>query len=178
VSRAPAAKCRAKDAKIAKESLNNIRNLNEEEIGKHVLDSAFRVHTSLGAGLLESIYESALTVELAKRGLSVERQKPIPVFYDGVELDSAFGADLIVEKKVLVELKSVETVTPLFKKIANYIRLLPVKLGYLINFNEAHLKNGITRITNGLEGKAFFSPRNPTINSRKPSLPSRSSRDL
>src|SRR5580704_14190421 len=104
----------------------NPRELTEEEIGKMILDSAFKVHTALGPGLLESIYESALAIELANRGLFVERQKPIPVFYEGVELDSAFRADLIVEKKVLIELKSVEAVTPLFKKItANYIRLIP-----------------------------------------------------
>lgn len=152
----------------------------EEEIGKVILDSAFKVHTALGPGLLESIYESALAMELTNRGFSVERQKPIPVFYEGAELDAAFRADLVVAKKVLVELKSVETVTPLFKKITtNYIRLIPVKLGFLINFNEALLKNGITRITNGLEGKGFFGEKNPTLSEEfsKPSLSSRSSRD-
>lgn len=153
--------------------------MNEEEIGKCILDAAFRVHTALGPGLRESIYESALALDLTKQGLSVERQKPIPVFYDGVELDVAFRADLIIEKKVLVELKSVEMVTALFKKIAtNYVRLLPVKLGYLINFNETQLRNGIVRITNGLEGKAFFNSRSNEMDFRNPSLPSRSSRDL
>lgn len=155
--------------------------LSEEEIGKIILDSAFKVHTVLGPGLLESIYESALALELIKRGLFVERQKPIPVSYEGELLDAGFRADLLVEKKVLVELKSVEAVTPLFKKICtNYIRLIPVKLGFLINFNETHLKNGIMRITNGLEGKAFFG--NPSqaegIDFWKPSQPSRSSRDI
>jgi GxxExxY protein len=167
-------------AKNAKKNVNP-NDLTEEEIGKSVLDSAFKVHTALGPGLLESIYESALALELMNRGFAVERQKPISVFYEGVELEVAFRADLIVAKKVLVELKSVETVTPLFKKITtNYIRLIPLRLGYLINFNESPLKNGITRITNGLEGKAFFATpaRGDLPNIPPPtSFSSRSSRD-
>jgi len=148
--------------------------MNEEEIGKIILDSAFKVHTTLGPGLLESIYESALTIELEKRNLRVERQKTIPVIYDGKLLDTGFRADLLVEGKVLVELKSVETITPLFKKITtNYIRLIPVKLGFLINFNEAHLKNGITRLVNGIEGKGFFNHARPEeVDLRNPSPPS------
>ena len=158
----------------------NPNNLNEEEIGKIILDCAYKVHTALGPGLLESIYEAALALELTKRGLFVERQKPIPVFYEGEQLDVAFRADLVVEKKVLVELKSVEAVTALFKKITtNYIRLIPLKLGFLINFNEVHLKNGIMRVTNGLEGKPFFHSTSDQldVDFRKPSSPSRSSRD-
>ena len=154
-----------------------LKSLSEEEIGKLILDSAFKVHSALGPGLLESIYESALAIELTKCRLLVERQKPISVFYEGVELDCAFRADLIVERKVLIELRSVETVTPLFRKITtNYVRLIPVKLGFIINFNEPHLKDGISRITNGLEGKNYFSD-NSRIDLRKPSLPSRPSRD-
>lgn len=159
----------------------NTSKLSEEEIGKMVLDSAFKVHTALGPGLLESVYEAALAIELLKHGLGVERQKPIPVFYEGQLLDTGFRADLLVERKVLVELKSVETVISLFKKTTtNYVRLIPVKLGFLINFNEAHLKNGITRVTNGLEGKGFFKSRDHDfeIDLREPSQPSRSSRDL
>ena len=117
---------------------------------------------------------------LTKRGLFVERQKPIPVFYESEQLDVAFRADLVVEKKVLVELKSVEAVTALFKKITtNYIRLIPLKLGFLINFNEVHLKNGIMRVTNGLEGKPFFHSTSDQldVDFRKPSSPSRSLRD-
>ena len=130
----------------------------EEQVGKVVLDAAFHVHTTMGPGLLESVYEAALAIELRKRGLLVETQKAIPVFYEGHQLDVGFRADLIVEKLVLIELKSVETVTPLFKKIANnYVRLIPLRLAYLINFNAAHLKDGITRIVNGLEGKPIWS---------------------
>jgi len=133
--------------------------MNQEIIGKAVLDAAFKVHTKLGPGLLESIYESALARELKKCGHTVERQKPIPIFYDGELLDEVgFRSDLIVDSLVLVELKSVAVVTDLFKKITwNYLRLVPLQLGFLINFNEVHLKDGISRITNGAEGKPFFS---------------------
>ena len=128
-----------------------------ELVGKQVLDAAFHVHTVLGPGLLESVYEAALTMELRKRGLRVDVQKAIPVFYEGQQLDVGFRADLIVEDLVLVELKSVEAVTPLFKKITNnYVRLVPLQLGFLINFNSPLLKDGITRVVNGLDGKPIW----------------------
>ncbi len=132
--------------------------MNEENVGKQVLDAAFHVHTVLGPGLLESVYEAAMVIELGKCGLRVEVQKPIPVFYEGHKLDVGFRADLVVENLVLVELKSVEAVTPLFKKITNnYVRLIPLRLGFLINFNVPHLKEGITRVVNGIEGKPLWS---------------------
>jgi len=132
--------------------------MKQEITGKAVLDSAYKVHTKLGPGLLESVYEAALAKELKKLGHTVERQKPIPVFYDGELLEEVgFRADLIVDAHVLVELKSVTQVTDLFKKTTwNYLRLAPLQLGFLINFNEVHLKDGITRITNGAEGKPLF----------------------
>jgi GxxExxY protein len=132
--------------------------MKHEIIGKAVLDSAFKVHTKLGPGLLESVYEAALAKELQKAGHVVERQKPIPVFYDGELLEEVgFRSDLIVDASVLIELKSVTQVTDLFKKTTwNYLRLVPLQLGFLINFNESHLKNGITRIVNGAEGKPHF----------------------
>lgn len=115
----------------------------------------------------------------------MERQKPIAVTYEGHRLEVGFRADLVVEGEVLVELKSVEAITPLFKKITlNYLKLVPLRLGYLINFNEVHLKEGITRIVNGAEGKAYFSRegregregnecKTPALNpaSSRPSLP-------
>jgi GxxExxY protein len=159
----------------------NAISLNEEEIGKIILDCAFKVHSTFGSGLLESVYEAALAIELAKRGLKVERQKPIPVRYDGQLLDVAFRADLIANNLVLVELKSVETITPLFKKTTtNYLKLIPLRLGFLINFNEAHLKDGIIRVTNGLEGKPLFKtwPARVNVDLKNPSQPSRPSRDL
>jgi GxxExxY protein len=158
----------------------NVTRLDEETIGKIVLDSAFKVHTALGPGLLESVYEAALAIELKKRGLSVERQKPIAVVYLEDPLDVGFRADLLVDGKVLIELKSVEAVTPLFRKIVtNYVRLIPVKLGFLINFNEIHLKDGISRVVNGLEGKPLFSrsERCDDVDLTHPSPPSRASRD-
>ena len=132
--------------------------MNVEQVGKQVLDVAFHVHTVLGPGLLESVYEAAMVVELRKCGLRVEVQKAIPVFYEGQQLDVGFRADLIVEGLVLIELKSVEAITPLFKKITNnYVRLVPLQLGFLINFNVAHLKEGITRVVNGIDGKPIWS---------------------
>ena len=137
---------------ISREEREERKDMSEEIIGKAVLDAAFKVHTALGPGLLESVYEAALTIELRKQGLATERQKEVPVYYQGERLEVGFRADLIVECKVLVELKSVDSMTPFFKKVTlNYLKLIPLKLGYLINFNEARLKDGITRIVNGLE---------------------------
>ena len=131
--------------------------MTEEEVGKQVLDAAFKVHTALGPGLLESVYEMALFLELTKHGLSVERQVAIPVSYDGTAMEMGFRADLIVNGLVLVELKSIEAVLPVHNKTVNsYLRLIPLKLGFLINFNEGHLKDGIVRIVNGVEGKPFL----------------------
>jgi GxxExxY protein len=135
--------------------------MNIETVGKAVLDAAYKVHTCLGPGLLESVYEAALAKELGKRGLHTVRQLAVPVYYDGDLLDEiAFRADLIVEGSVLVELKSVAHISDLHKKTTwNYLRLIPLTLGFLINFNEVHLKSGITRVTNGAEGKSYFDPK-------------------
>ena len=131
--------------------------MTDEEVATAVLDAAFKVHTALGPGLLESVYESALSIELSRQSLEVERQKPIAVSYDGVPLEVGFRADLIVNGMVLVEVKSVEAILPVHKKITNsYLRLIPLKLGFLINFNETHLKDGVIRIVNGVEGKPFL----------------------
>lgn len=132
--------------------------MNTEQIGKAALDASFKVHTKLGPGLLESVYEAALAKELRKLGCTVERQKPIPVYYDGELLEEVgFRADLVIDGQVLIELKSVAQVTDLFRKTTyNYLRLSEITLGFLINFNEVHLKNGITRVTNGAEGKPHF----------------------
>lgn len=132
-----------------------------ETVGKAALDAAFKVHTALGPGLLESVYESALAYELTKQGHTVERQKPIPVYYEGQLLeDVGFRADLIIDRCVLLELKSVAQLTETFKKITtNYLRLSGLRLGYLLNFNEAHLKNGLVRVTNGSEFKNSPSSR-------------------
>jgi GxxExxY protein len=126
--------------------------MKENEIGKIVIDAAIAVHRALGPGLLETVYEVVLTHELQKRGLPVERQIPISIQYDGVKFDEGFRADIIVEKKVIIELKSVEHATAAHRKqIQTYLKLTGCKLGYLLNFGEALMKNGITRAVNGLE---------------------------
>jgi hypothetical protein len=124
--------------------------MNENEIPKHILDAAFLVHTKLGPGLFESVYEVVLAHELRKKRLTVERQEPMPITYDGVRFDEAFRADLVVNSKVITELKSVECLFALHaKQVLTQLRLANLKLGLLINFGEAHLKNGIKRIING-----------------------------
>lgn len=123
----------------------------ENEIGSVVLEAAVAVHRELGPGLLETVYEVALADVLAERGLAVRRQVPVPIRYRGQTFDEGFRADLIVEEKVLVELKSVEQVHPIHKKqLLTYLRLSGLKLGYLLNFGEAVMKTGITRCVNGL----------------------------
>ena len=124
--------------------------MKENDISKLILDSAFVVHTKLGPGLLESVYEVVLAHELRKSGLTVERQKPMPITYDGIRFDEAFRADLVVGEKVIVELKSVSTTTPVHaKQLLTQLRLSGLKLGLLINFGEAHLRNGIKRLISG-----------------------------
>ncbi|MEY2511730.1 MAG: hypothetical protein QOE26_2493 [Verrucomicrobiota bacterium] len=124
--------------------------MNENEIAKKVLDSAFLVHTTLGPGLLESVYEVVLAHELKKAGLLVERQRPMPITYDGMLFEEGYRADLLVESKVIVELKSVAAISAVHsKQVLTQLRLSELKLGLLINFGEAHLKNGIKRIING-----------------------------
>ena len=126
--------------------------MTENEIGKIALDSAFAVHRELGPGLLESVYEAVLAAELLQRGLSVERQVPVTIRYKGMTFDEAFRADLVVEEKVIVELKSVERVSEAHKKqVQTYLRLTGCKLGFLLNFGEALMKRGIMRVVNGLE---------------------------
>ncbi len=124
----------------------------ENEIGKLVIDSALAVHRDLGPELLETVYEVILEHELQQRGLEVERQVPISIELRGIKFDEAFRADMVVDGKVVVELKSVEQVTPTHKKqLLTYLRLSGYKLGFLLNFGEALMKRGITRTVNGLE---------------------------
>ncbi len=125
--------------------------MSENELAKRVLDAAFIVHTKLGPGLLESVYEVVLAHEIRKDGLLVERQKPIGIQYDGLIFEEGFRADLIVGKLVIVELKSVEALAPVHgKQLLTQLRLSGLKLGLLINFGEAYLKNGIKRVINGV----------------------------
>jgi GxxExxY protein len=123
----------------------------ENQLSKIILDAAFRVHTKTGPGLLESVYEVLLAHELRKQGLQVQRQVPIPIRYDDLVFDEGFRADLLVEDKVIVELKSVEQLVRVHsKQVLTQLRLSQRRLGLLINFGEVHLKHGIERIVNGL----------------------------
>ncbi|MCH8204788.1 MAG: GxxExxY protein [Candidatus Hydrogenedentes bacterium] len=124
----------------------------ENEISGIILDAAITVHRKLGPGLLESVYERVLEYELKRRGLIVERQKPIAIEYEDLVIKDSFRADLVVEDKVIVELKSVERIEKVHKKqVLTYIRLADMRLGLLINFGAPLLKDGIFRIVNGLE---------------------------
>ncbi len=126
--------------------------MTENEIGRIVVDAAITVHRALGPGLLETVYEVIMAHELERRGLHVDRQVPIPIEYQGVKFEEGFRADIIVEHKVILELKSVESSSKAHKKqVLTYLRLTGYKLGYLLNFGEALMKDGITRIVNGLD---------------------------
>lgn len=125
--------------------------MDENEIGRIVVDSAITVHKELGPGLLESVYEVILARELTERGLAVGRQIPVSIDYRGLHFDEGFRADLIIDGKVILELKSVENVSNAHKKqVLTYLKLTGMKLGFLLNFGEAFMKNGISRIVNGL----------------------------
>ena len=123
----------------------------EDVLAKRVLDEAFRLHTELGPGLLESVYEQVLAARLRKSGLQVETQKTIPIVVDDLTIPDAFRADLVVGGKLIVELKSVEEMKPVFaKQLLTYLRLSGLKLGLLLNFGAPSLKNGVERVANNL----------------------------
>jgi GxxExxY protein len=125
--------------------------MSENEIAKIVVDAAFKVHTTLGPGLLESAYQKVMVYELRRRGLRVEPELPIDIVYEELVVKEAFSADLVVEGKVIVELKSVEQVIPVHKKqLLTYLKLTDKHLGLLINFNVVLIKDGITRIVHNL----------------------------
>ena len=125
--------------------------MTENEIAKILVNIFFKVHQVLGPGLLESVYEAAICYELDQLNLAYKRQIAIPVMYENVKLDIGFRADIIVESKVILEIKSIELLAPVHpKQLLTYLRLTDLKLGLLVNFNVALIKNGITRIVNGL----------------------------
>ncbi|MGC1273371.1 MAG: GxxExxY protein [Planctomycetaceae bacterium] len=126
--------------------------MNENEAAGVIVDAAIHVHRALGPGLLESVYERILEHELKKRGLTVQRQVPVSVVYDGLVFDDGFRVDLIVNSLVIVELKSIEALAPVHgKQLLTYLKLTSKKLGLLMNFGEVLLKNGIHRVVNGLD---------------------------
>ncbi len=126
--------------------------MTENMAAKEIVDAAYRLHSGLGPGLFESVYEAVLASELRKRGMLVVTQHPVPVVYEGTRFEMGFRADLVVEDKVIVEIKSVAEIAAVHKKqVLTYLRLADKRLGLLINFNVALIKDGITRIANGLE---------------------------
>jgi len=125
--------------------------MEENEIGAEIIDAAVKIHKELGPGLLEHVYEVVLARELEKRSLRVSRQVPIPIHYEGEYFDEGFRADLVVEDKVVVELKSIEQVHRAHhKQLLSHLKLTDKKLGFLLNFGAPLMKEGITRIVNNL----------------------------
>jgi GxxExxY protein len=121
------------------------------EITAQVVDAAFKIHTQLGPGLLETVYEVTLAHELRKRGLRVRRQVPVPIEFDGLQFDEGFRMDLLVEESIIVEIKSVEKNHPLHpKQLRTHLVLAKLQLGLVLNFGLERMKDGITRIVNGL----------------------------
>jgi GxxExxY protein len=125
--------------------------MTENEIATVILDAAFKIHRTLGPGLLESVYQATLDFELQKRGLRVLQQVGLPVYYEEIKLELGFRVDLIVADKVIIEIKSVEALAPVHKRqLLTYLRLMNLRLGLLLNFNVELMKNGIQRVVNGL----------------------------
>jgi GxxExxY protein len=126
--------------------------MKENQLSKIIVDCCYKIHTSLGPGLLESVYEEILAYELHKNDLRIKRQQGIKVVYEDIQMDLGFRSDIIVENKVIIEIKSVETIAPVHQKqLLTYLKITGMKLGLLVNFNEALIKHGIQRIVNGLD---------------------------
>src|SRR5215208_2816206 len=121
-----------------------------EELAHQAVDCGFRVHKELGPGLLESVYETVLAIGLSNAGLRVERQKPIPILFDGVSIPDAFRADLIVDGQLIIEIKSLERLAPVHsKQLLTYVRLMEQPLGLLMNFGCETFREGVKRVVNG-----------------------------
>jgi len=124
----------------------------ENDLAEIVVDTSVHIHQKLGPGLLESVYEAVLAFDLGHRGIIIERQVPVPLIWNGMLVEQSFRADIIVENKLILELKSVEKIIPVHKKqILTYLRITGLKLGLLLNFGADLMKNGIVRLVNGLE---------------------------
>jgi len=125
--------------------------MTENELAKEIVNAAYKIHTTLGPGLLESVYETTLAHEMEQRGIKVVRQQALPVVYETIRMDIGFRADLIVGGKVIIEIKSVEAISPVHRKqLLTYLRLTGKRLGLLINFNVELIRDGMTRVVNGL----------------------------
>lgn len=131
-----------------------------DELSRQVVDSCFAVHKELGPGLLEKIYEEALVSEFQSRGISVESQKSVPVFYKGIKLPSDYRIDLVVNNQIVIELKTVDRIAPVHEaQIMSYMKLLPSPLGFIVNFNETLIKDGIKRVVLSNNLRNFASSR-------------------
>ncbi len=125
--------------------------MTENELAKEIVNAAYKIHTTLGPGFLESVYEATLAHEMERRGIKVVRQQALPVVYETIRMDIGFRADLIVGDKVIIEIKSVEAISPVHRKqLLTYLRLTGKRLGLLINFNVELIRDGMTRVVNGL----------------------------
>ena len=125
--------------------------MTENQIAAIVVDAALKIHKILGPGMLESVYQATLTYELRKRGLQVDEQTPVPVYYETVKLELAFRVDLLIDEKVVVEIKSIERLAPVHRaQLLTYLRLMDLRLGLLINFNVELIRDGIQRVVNKL----------------------------
>ncbi|MEO7319741.1 MAG: GxxExxY protein [Chthoniobacteraceae bacterium] len=125
--------------------------MKENEIATAVVEAAYKLHTGLGPGIFETVYEVTLAHELRKRDYRVERQVPVPIIWDGLKFDEGFRADLIIDDCLLIALKSIQALEPVHsKQVVTYLRLTEKRLGLLINFGESRIKDGIKRIVNGL----------------------------
>lgn len=125
--------------------------MNENELSRVVIGCAMKVHSALGPGLLESAYEACLEYELVRNGLLVERQKPLPLIYQTVKLECGYRVDLLVERKLIVEVKAVEALAEIhFAQVLTYLRLSDLRLALMLNFNVVHMKDGIRRVVNNL----------------------------
>lgn len=126
--------------------------MTENEITEQIIDASIKIHKALGPGLLESVYETCLYSDIFKRGLYIERQKPVPLVYKDVKLECGFRADLVVEKKVVVEIKSVEALNEIhLMQVVTHLRLLDLRVGLLMNFNVVRLKEGLKRVVNNFQ---------------------------
>lgn len=126
--------------------------MTENEIGSAVIAAAMKVHSAVGPGLLEGAYELCLAHELTKQGMTIRRQVSIPIRYEELSIENGYRVDLLVDDRVVVELKAIETLLPVHRaQLLSYLRLGGFRLGYLLNFNVAHMRDGIARIVNGIE---------------------------
>ena len=138
--------------------------MTEEAIIKIILDEAFHVHKKIGPGMLESVYKTCLAYRLQKRGLLLETEKPVPVFFEEVKMDCGYRADILVEKKVIVETKSIEGIGPLqMAQVLTYLRFLGLRYGLILNFDVLLLKTGIRRVINGYGDTSSWNLRHPGI---------------